>query len=110
MSGELVVGWLKTVWQNRPGGLLRRITLLVVDSFRGHLTDRVKVCDARASHGSFSLAAYDVNYDEGNNSCSKWGAKGHYSRLNLVRQLNAFMRGENTGDSTLCDSDSDNTR
>ncbi|XP_049524993.1 uncharacterized protein LOC119456709 [Dermacentor silvarum] len=71
---------------------------------------RKKVCDARASHGSFSLAAYDVNYDQGKNSCPKWGAKGHYSRLNLVRQLNSFMRGENTSKGTQCDSDNDITR
>lgn len=42
MSDELVVDWLKTVWQNRPGALLHRKALLVLDSFRGHLTNRVK--------------------------------------------------------------------
>ncbi|XP_054926774.1 uncharacterized protein [Dermacentor andersoni] len=69
-----------------------------------------KVCDASASQGSFSLAAYDVNYDQGKSSCAMWGAKGHFSRLKLIRKLNAFMRGEDAGDNVNCKSDSDNSR
>lgn len=42
MCEDLVADWIKTVWANRPGGLLQRKALLVLDSFRGHLTDRVK--------------------------------------------------------------------
>lgn len=41
MSDELV-DWMKTAWAKRPGGLLRRRALLVLDSFQGHVTDRVK--------------------------------------------------------------------
>ncbi|KAL1480373.1 hypothetical protein MTO96_051083 [Rhipicephalus appendiculatus] len=64
---------------------------------------RTKVCDARAKHGSFGLAAYDVNYDQGEDVCPKWGAKGHYSRLYLVQRLNAFMSGGNPDGNTDCE-------
>lgn len=48
MNNELVVDWLKTVWENRTGGLLAKKSLLVLDSFRGHLTDKEKteLCEA----------------------------------------------------------------
>ncbi|KAH7948520.1 hypothetical protein HPB52_024077 [Rhipicephalus sanguineus] len=42
MFDALVIDWLKTVWQNRPGVLLRCKTRLEFDSFRGHLANRVK--------------------------------------------------------------------
>lgn len=42
MDDELVLDWIKSVWQNRPGAMLAKRSLLVLDSFRGHLTDRVK--------------------------------------------------------------------
>lgn len=42
MTDDLVVDWLNTVWNRRPGGLLRQRSMLVLDSFRGHLTDKVK--------------------------------------------------------------------
>lgn len=41
MSAELMVDWVKTVWGRRPGGLLLP-SMLVLDSFRGHLVDRVR--------------------------------------------------------------------
>ncbi|XP_070393075.1 uncharacterized protein [Dermacentor albipictus] len=79
-------------------------------TFDNEASLRKKVCDARASHGSFSLAAYDVNYDQGKSVCDMWGPKGHLSRLKLIRKLNAFMRGEDAGDKVICKSDSDNLR
>ncbi|XP_075549662.1 uncharacterized protein LOC142583192 [Dermacentor variabilis] len=79
-------------------------------TFDNEASLRRKVCDARASHGSFSLAAYDVNYDLGKSNCGKWGAMGHVSRLKLIGKLNAFMRGEDAGDDVNCKSDSDNSR
>ncbi|KAK8772200.1 hypothetical protein V5799_024557 [Amblyomma americanum] len=42
MSGALVEDWVKTVWQCRAGALLFKQSLLVLDSYRGHLTDGVK--------------------------------------------------------------------
>ncbi|KAM7312951.1 pogo transposable element with KRAB domain [Ixodes scapularis] len=42
MNDELVVDWLKNVWKNRPGGMLLKKSLLVMDSFRGHLTPKVR--------------------------------------------------------------------
>lgn len=41
MSAELMLDWLKTVWGRRPGALLLP-SLLVVDSFRGHLEKGVR--------------------------------------------------------------------
>uniref|UniRef100_A0A1E1X208 Putative pogo transposable element n=1 Tax=Amblyomma aureolatum TaxID=187763 RepID=A0A1E1X208_9ACAR len=41
MSAELVSDWLKTVWGRRPGALLLP-SLLVMDSFRGHLEKNVR--------------------------------------------------------------------
>ena len=34
--------WIEKVWTRRPGGLARRKSLLVIDSFEGHKTDLVK--------------------------------------------------------------------
>lgn len=42
MEKNLMIDWVKKVWQRRPGGLLRRPSLLVLDSFRGHLMQEVK--------------------------------------------------------------------
>lgn len=42
MDGPLVVDWLKVVWNRRPGALLRQRAMLVLDAFRGHLTEQVK--------------------------------------------------------------------
>ncbi|XP_054926451.1 uncharacterized protein [Dermacentor andersoni] len=79
-------------------------------TFDNEASLRKKVCDATASHGSFSVAAYDVNYDRGRSFCGMWGAMGHFSRLKLIRKLNAFMRGEDAGDDVNCKSDGDNSR
>ncbi|KAG8173318.1 hypothetical protein JTE90_003633 [Oedothorax gibbosus] len=37
-----VVNWISKVWDQRPGAALRKKSLLVWDSFRAHLTDKVK--------------------------------------------------------------------
>lgn len=42
MDSEHMVKWVKSVWNRRPGALLKRSALLVMDSFRGHTTDEVK--------------------------------------------------------------------
>ena len=34
--------WVEKVWQSRSGGLLRKKSLLVWDSFQAHLVDSVK--------------------------------------------------------------------
>lgn len=41
MTADLMVDWIKTVWGRRPGGLLYP-SMLVLDSFRGHLVERVR--------------------------------------------------------------------
>lgn len=42
MSEDLVQDRLKVVWHKRPGALLRRRAMLVLDAFRGHTTVDVK--------------------------------------------------------------------
>uniref|UniRef100_A0A672HC27 HTH CENPB-type domain-containing protein n=1 Tax=Salarias fasciatus TaxID=181472 RepID=A0A672HC27_SALFA len=42
METELVVDWLKVVWGRRHGGLRKTRNMLVLDAFRGHLTEPVK--------------------------------------------------------------------
>lgn len=91
MSDELVVDWVKTVWANRPGGLLRWKALLVLESFRGHLTERLKARLAEArTHlavipGSLTsmLQPLDVSINrpfkaEFRRLYSEWMAAGHH--------------------------------
>lgn len=42
MDSKLMHDWLEVVWKCRPGGLLRKRCLLVLDSFRGHIEESVK--------------------------------------------------------------------
>ena len=42
MNNELMIDWLKTVWLRRPGALRKLPSILVMDAFKGHLTDDVK--------------------------------------------------------------------
>lgn len=42
MTDELVRDWLACVWEKRPGANLDTRSLLVLDSFRGHLTESVR--------------------------------------------------------------------
>lgn len=42
MDTALMLDWVKTVWCRRPGALLHPASILVLDSFRGHLTPEVK--------------------------------------------------------------------
>ncbi|KAM7292749.1 hypothetical protein ISCGN_025887 [Ixodes scapularis] len=45
---ETVLDWFRLVWCRRPGALLKPRSMLVLDSFRGHITDRVKKTVANA--------------------------------------------------------------
>ncbi|KAH7958507.1 hypothetical protein HPB49_002099 [Dermacentor silvarum] len=42
MNSDLVIDWIRTIWEKRPGALLARRSMLVLDSFRGQCTDAVK--------------------------------------------------------------------
>ena len=42
MDEEGLKIWVQKVWKARPGGLLRKKSLLIWDSFRAHLVDSVK--------------------------------------------------------------------
>lgn len=42
MHNELVEEWVKLVWEKRPGALLRLPSMIVLDSYKGHLTENVK--------------------------------------------------------------------
>ncbi|KAM7309473.1 Pogo transposable element with KRAB domain [Ixodes scapularis] len=45
---ETVLEWFRLVWCRRPGALLKPRSMLVLDSFRAHITDRVKKAVANA--------------------------------------------------------------
>ena len=42
MDADHMKLWIQKVWSSQPGGLLRKKSLLVWDSFRAHLADPVK--------------------------------------------------------------------
>lgn len=42
MNSDLVGDRLCAIWEKRPGAMLARRSMLVLDSFRGHCTDAVK--------------------------------------------------------------------
>ena len=42
MTEELMLEWLKIVWVRRPRTFLNQPSMLVLDAFKGHLTDSVK--------------------------------------------------------------------
>lgn len=42
MTEELTMDWLKTVWMRRPGALFNQPSMLVLDAFKGHTTEKVK--------------------------------------------------------------------
>jgi hypothetical protein len=39
---ELIMDWVKVVWKRRPGTVLNKHGMLVLDCFKGHLTQQVK--------------------------------------------------------------------
>jgi hypothetical protein len=42
MTAELMVKWLREVWDRRPGALLKKTGMLVIDPFKGHLAQKDK--------------------------------------------------------------------
>lgn len=42
MDSTMMKERLRVVWEKRPGVLLNTPTMLVLDAFKGHLTDEVK--------------------------------------------------------------------
>jgi hypothetical protein len=42
MTEEIILQWLNVVWKRQPGTLLSKSAMLVLDNFRGHMTERVK--------------------------------------------------------------------
>lgn len=49
MDEVMMLEWIRVVWNRRPGALLRPRSMLVLDAFRGHLTEGVKrvLCDGK---------------------------------------------------------------
>jgi hypothetical protein len=41
MMEELIVEWLREVSHSRPGALLKKRGILVLNAFKGHLTEKV---------------------------------------------------------------------
>jgi hypothetical protein len=42
MTNELMMDWVKIIWNQRPGTLPNKRGMLVLDSFKGHLIQQVK--------------------------------------------------------------------
>jgi hypothetical protein len=42
MTAELMVKWLREVQDRRPGALLKKRRMLVIDNFKGHLAQKDK--------------------------------------------------------------------
>ena len=42
MDGERIKLWLQKVWSKRPGGLLKKLSLLLCDQFKAHVTESIK--------------------------------------------------------------------
>jgi hypothetical protein len=42
MMEELMVSWLREVWYRRKDAHLKKRGMMVLDAFRGHLTEKVK--------------------------------------------------------------------
>jgi hypothetical protein len=49
MTEELILECLNVVWRRWPCALLRKCAMLVLDSFRGHITEKVKAKVNRVS-------------------------------------------------------------
>ncbi|KAJ4436451.1 hypothetical protein ANN_19084 [Periplaneta americana] len=92
MDAEMVRDWVRTVWNKRPGALLRKPSLLVWDSFRGHLGDDTKrfltemKTDMAVIPGGLTsvLQPLDVSVnkpfkDNMRKLCSKWKTLGGHS-------------------------------
>jgi hypothetical protein len=39
LTEELMLEWLKIVWSHSPGAFLNQLSMLVLDAFKGHVTD-----------------------------------------------------------------------
>ncbi|KAJ8865469.1 hypothetical protein PR048_033787 [Dryococelus australis] len=50
MTNELVMNWVKVVWNHKPGALSRQRGMLVLYTFRGHLTPQVKKVQTLSSY------------------------------------------------------------
>jgi hypothetical protein len=42
MTYDLMIDWIKVVWNQRPGFLLDKSDMLVLDAFKGYLTQEAK--------------------------------------------------------------------
>lgn len=42
MTANLMIDWIRSVWNRRPGALSQQRSLLILDAFKGHLHDSVK--------------------------------------------------------------------
>jgi hypothetical protein len=47
MTEELMFEWLKIVLSRTPGAFINQLSLLVLDAFKGHVTDSVRDQHAR---------------------------------------------------------------
>jgi hypothetical protein len=45
MAEKLMVKWLREIWDKRPGALLKKRGMLVLNSSKGHLTKKVRTAN-----------------------------------------------------------------
>jgi hypothetical protein len=60
MMEELKVKWLKEVWHRRPGALLKKRGILVLDAFKGHLTEKVKTVSSNLLNTALVIIPGDM--------------------------------------------------
>lgn len=104
MNDDLVLDYVKTIWQNGPGALLSKRSLLVLDSFRCRLTDKVKKQlhrvgpDMAVIPGSLTgmLQPLDVNVNrpfmaEFRRHYTEWMPSGCHEKTPTVRLKRALL-------------------
>ena len=71
--------WIQKVWSARPGGLLRKRSLLIWDSFRAHLVDSVKEALRKTQTSLWYLVDLPVCYSH------LTSASTSHSKITFVR-------------------------
>jgi hypothetical protein len=98
MTSDLMKNWLLVVWDRKPGALLRKRVMLVLDAFKGHLIPEVKATITGSSintdlvviPGSMTseLQVLDVNKpfkDHLKQLCNEWFLSGDHALTSAGR-------------------------
>ena len=66
MMEDMILEWLKIVWGRRPRAFLNQPSMIVLDAFKGHLTDPVK---NKLRKMKLSLLSFQVEWHQ---CCNQW--------------------------------------